>query len=166
MIFSYYLHQLNYPSLTYKYIIHIYNEILELDIDLNQYKNYIYIKNVELTEKKYYKVIKILNKKKNINNKTIGDVELINVSKYVKNRQYTKNVIKNGLLFEKCSQTHFDKYFFILNINNDNSKLFKYIYSQIILLYKEKFLQKQKNTIKNNTIKFQINNKTYSETLI
>lgn len=165
MIFNYKLYKFNYPFLNYKYIIQIYNDILELDIDLKKYPNYIFLKNQDLTNKYYYKVIKILNEKKNINNKTIGDILLIDIKDYITNKQMSTYVIKDGLYFKKCTQTEFDKYFYILNIKNDNSKLFNHIYKYIILFYKEKFLENKKKILKNST-KFTINNKIYTESLI
>lgn len=154
MIFNYFLHKLNPDNLTYNYLIKIYNETLTFEINLNNYPNYIFLNNTP-KDNNYYKIVN------NIKNKNIkynlGDIELINVEKYITN--LNNNIIKNNIHYRKCNQTELDKYFYLNNIKNDNSKLFKYIYYQIILFYKKEYT----NILKNENI---IKNKSYKESIV
>tara|TARA_B110000977_G_C10681429_1_gene339720 strand:- start:25 stop:516 length:492 start_codon:yes stop_codon:yes gene_type:complete len=163
MKFNYFLHKLNTNNLTYNYLIKIYNENLIFEINLNNYPNYIFLNNNNLNNNNYYKIIKIINIKNKIMEYNLGDVELINTENYITNNN--NNIIKNNIHYRKCNQMELDKYFYLNNIQNDNSKLFKYIYYKIILFYKKEYInkiQKEKNKIK----VFTVNNKIYKESII
>ena len=153
MIFDYYLYKLNDDNFTYTYLVKIDNDIMELDIDLSKFTNYIFIQNYQKTNERYYKIHKFynFNYKKNLKNNKIldkkiylnlGDVRKLNIEKYIKNRSNTKQIVYDGVLYKICNQIDLDKYYYLNNIKNDNSKLFKYIYDQIILFYKNQYKKK------------------------
>lgn len=166
MIFTYYLHKFNPVDLNYIYLVKVNNDILEIDINLHNYSNYIFIKNENTVYEKYYKAIKIYKYSKNFNKySNLGDIKKINVTDYIKNRCNTKKIINSGILYTPCNQTEFDKYYYLNNIKNDNSRLFNYIYKKIISFYKDEYIKRVK-TIKKNIKILNIYNKLYKESIV
>lgn len=164
MIINYLLHKINQNDNSYSYRVKIDEEILLVDVNLNNYPKYIFIDNSFNDYNFYYKIVKFY--KKNIN-KNLGDIKLIDISKYIINRSGTKEIIFENCLYKKCNQTDIDKYYYLNNIKNDNSKLFEYIYKNVIKFYKikkEKEIELNKKNIKLRT--FRVNNKIYNEITI
>lgn len=166
MIFNYDLHKLNFDDSTFTYIVKIYKNELYFKINLLNFPKYIFIHNQYKEPNRYYKVIKLYNCNNNKN--ILGDIKKINIEKYIKNRSNTKEIIFDKCLYKICHQTDFDKYYYLNNIKNDNSKLFETIYKYIINYYKNLYNKELEyiNKIKKKIRIFQYNNKIYKETLI
>lgn len=164
MIINYVLHKFNHNDNSYSYKVKIDEDILLVDVNLSDYPKYIFIDNSYNDYNFYYKIIKFY--KKNIN-KNLGDIKLIDTSNYVKNRTGTKEIIFENCLYKKCNQTDIDKYFYLYNIQNDNCKLYEYIYKNVIAFYKDKREKEIELNKKNMKIRtFRVNNKIYNEITI
>ena len=144
MIFEYILHTINNNN-TYTYIVKHNNKKLTINIDfVNNYPNYIFIDNTFNNLKWYYYLI-------SSDKKNRGDIEEIDISLF-KHMSYPRNIIYNNNEYIIARQYQYDKYLYLMNIKNDNSKLFEFIYKYLILYYKNE--HKKKHT------------KIYKETIV
>ena len=125
MIFNYFIDTISFPYYMYKVVMD--NDIFHIEIDLiKKYKNYKYIN-------KYDKELYYVLTKCNDNKSAKGDIIKID-SKTILN--FPKTIIYKKNEYKIATQMDLDKYYYILNIKNDNSKLFKYIYNYLIFYYK------------------------------
>ena len=125
MIFTYFMDTISFPYIMYKVLIN--NDLFNIEIDLiKKYPNYEYINKYD--KEKYYVLTK-----SNDNKSAKGDIIKIDVNQFV---NFPKTIIYKKNEYKIATQMDLDKYYYILNIKNDNSKLFRYIYNYLIFYYK------------------------------
>ena len=125
MFLKYNLYNIN--GTNYNYLIYHNDDILDIEIDLTQFKNYLFLNNNYSNTLWYYKIVKSKNKLK-------GDIEQIDISQF-KKQSYPKNIIYKNNEYKLAEQWEYDKYCYLLNLNNDNSKLYSIIYQSTINYY-------------------------------
>lgn len=141
MIFEYYLSSINTYDYSYKYIVLYNNDVFEYDIDLiNNFPNYIFVENNYRDTNWYYNVT-------SSDSKIKGDIDLFDINIYNKN-SYPKLIIKHRTEYKIANQVHYDKFNYILNKKNDNSKLYETIYTMLIIHYKQKYIKENIPIIK------------------
>ena len=123
MIFSYELNRFEEDG--YIYIVKHEKNLFEFKVDINEnFTNYIFINNwfddINYFINKYYEIKKLP-------------------------YSYSK-IIHNRKEYTKSKQYQYDKYFYLLNIKNDNHKLYKNLYDQLIDYYLSE--NKKNKTIK------------------
>lgn len=151
MIFKYYLDRISVPYYIFK--VYINDDVFELEIDLiHKYPKYTYVHNKYNSQFWYYTLIKS-NNDLNIE----GEVIRIDMTKY-REGSYPKFIIHNKNEYRIAEQMDLDKFHYIFNHDNDNKKLFQYIYNYLIFYYKNQYKQKEHKIHK-------IKNK-YNETLL
>ena len=122
MIFSYTLNR--YDEDGYIYIVKHNSMIFEFIIDFNKFKKYTVVNNWFDMENYY-----------------------INENYDLKKLPYSYNtILYDKKDYHKLTQYEYDKYFYILNIVNDNHYLYKELYDKLIDYYKKEYYQtKNKN---------------------
>ena len=150
MIFTYNLDSISVPYYNFK--VYIYNDIFTFEIDLiNKYPNYEYI-NHNYNNQYWYYVLTKNNDKEHFKGEIIKqDMKKLNVNN-------PKYILNNKNEYKIATQMDLDKYYYFMNIENDNSKLFSYIYNYLIFYYKNEYKKNQPKDIK-------IKNR-YNETLL
>ena len=150
MIFTYNLDSISVPYYNFK--VYIYNDIFTFEIDLiNKYPNYEYI-NHNYNNQYWYYVLTKNNDKEHFKGEIIKqDMKKLNVNN-------PKYILHNKNEYKIATQMDLDKYYYFMNIENDNSKLFRYIYNYLIFYYKNEYKKNQPKDIK-------IKNR-YNETLL
>ena len=137
MIFGYYLYSINTYNYSYKYKVKVDNDIFEYDIDLiKEYPNYNFITDNYANNRWYYYV----NKSRN---QILGNIEQFDINNY-KKYSYPRNIINNKTEYKIAEQYQLDKYYYLINEKNDNSKLYETLYNYLINYYKRKILKKKK----------------------
>lgn len=138
MIFKYFIDTISHPYYMYKILVN--NDLFNIEIDLiKKYPNYKYI-NHNYNNKEWYYVLTKSNDKKSVKGEVIKlDMTKLNPNFNPNNIIYKKNE------YRIANQMDLDKYYYIFNVDNDNSKLFRYIYNYIIFYYKNDYIIKQKN---------------------
>ncbi len=150
MIFNYFLDSISVPYYNFK--VYINDDIFNLEIDLiNKYSNYKYIENNHNNKKWYYVLTKSNNKEH-----FKGEIIKVDISKFKENNP--KYILYNKDEYKLAEQIDLDKYYYFMNIKNDNAKLFSYIYNYLIFYYKNEYKGKKEKDIK-------IKNR-YNETLL
>jgi hypothetical protein len=122
----------------YKYEDYVLADLIKL------YPDYRFIQNLNMIDKNhlyYTAVSKYRNTEKNrmIN---IGDVKKIKKTQSINFN--IKEICVYDILFRLSTQFEYDRYQFILNRNNCNSKLYSFIYNNTLHFFKEKYTSKQK----------------------
>ena len=122
MIFSYTLNR--YDEDGYIYIVKHNSMRFEFIIDFNKFKKYTVVNNWFDMENYY-----------------------INENHDLKKLPYTYNtILYDKKEYHKLTQYEYDKYFYILNIVNDNHYLYKELYDKLVDYYKKEYYQtKNKN---------------------
>lgn len=138
MIFKYFIDTISHPYYMYKILVN--NDLFNVEIDLiEKYPNYKYI-NHNYNNKEWYYVLTKSNDKQSVKGEVIKlDMTKLNPNFNPKNIIYKKNE------YRIANQMDLDKYYYIFNVDNDNSKLFRYIYNYIIFYYKNDYIIKQTN---------------------
>ena len=149
MIFTYFMDTISFPYFMYKVLIN--NDLFNIEIDLiKKYPNYEYINKYD--KEKYFVLTK--------SNDTIGlkgDIIKLDTEK-IENQSNIKYIIYKKNEYKLANQMDLDKYYYFLNIKNDNSKLFRYFYNYLIFYYKNELKEKKEKDLR-------IKNK-YNETLL
>lgn len=141
MIFEYYLYSINAYNFSYTYIVTVGSDIFEYEVDLtSHFPRYIFINNNYSDTMWYYYVSKS-------KSKPIGSITKIDIGCYI-NNSLLKVLIQNNTEYSLAKQYQVDKDNFILNKKNDNSRLYKTLYSFLIDHYKQKYIRKNKPAIK------------------
>lgn len=120
-----------------------YDDFVLVDL-INCYKEYKFIQNLNSKDNNYLyytAVTKYRNTEKNqmIN---IGDVKKIKKSQHI--NFSNKEIFVYDILFKLSTQWEYDRYQFILNRKNSNSKLYSFIYKNTLDYFKEKHDSKKK----------------------
>ena len=150
MIIFYYLDSISVPYYNYK--VYVNNDVFNLEIDLiNKYPNYKYVEHNH-NNKYWYYVLSKSNDDKHFK----GEIIKQDMSKLKVNNP--KYILHEGNEYKIAEQMDLDKYYYFMNIENDNSKLFSYIYNYLIFYYKNEYKGKKEKDIK-------IKNR-YNETLL
>ena len=125
----------------------IYNDYIIADL-INLYPKYKFIQNLNnvYSDYFYYKAIQKRNnteKNKTIN---IGDIKKIKKNKFI--NYYVKEIHVNDILFRQPAQSDFDRYQYLLNKKNCNSRLYSYIYKNIVRYLKDLHDKKKTDSVK------------------
>jgi len=133
------------------YKVLINNDLFNIEIDLiKKYPNYEYINKYD--KETYFVLTK--------SNDTIGlkgDIIKLDTEK-IENQSNIKYIIYKKNEYKLANQMDLDKYYYFLNIKNDNSKLFIYFYNYLLFYYKNEHNEKKEKDLR-------IKNK-YNETLL
>jgi hypothetical protein len=140
---------ISFPYFMYKVLIN--NDLFNIEIDLiKKYPNYEYINKYD--KETYFVLTK--------SNDTIGlkgDIIKLDTEK-IENQSNIKYIIYKKNEYKLANQMDLDKYYYFLNIKNDNSKLFRYFYNYLLFYYKNEHNEKKEKDLR-------IKNK-YNETLL
>jgi hypothetical protein len=137
MEFSYKLGKIIYPNFQFDF-----NDGRYIEIDLvKDYPNYKLVENNLYNDIWHFTVINDYN---SINRKDKGDIENIPY-KDIKHFNINTTIVNyKNVTCRKSTQTEYDKYLYKIDQNNDNGRLYKYIYDVIEEDIKKKDLELKK----------------------